>query len=261
MNGELRRVKILEYLTEHELLTGEEAAVRFDTSPATIRRDFALLDSLHRVQRFHGGIRAVSKPDDRVVSFALRSQWFSEEKRRLAEYAASLIPGGSTVFIDGGTTTVHLGMFLPSDVTVITNSLPLCNEIRGHWPEGAGPNIILPGGRLTSRDLLLLGPDAEEGVRRYHADIALFSVRAADGDSFYNNNEEVAGIERAMAACSDRSIVLIDHSKIGKTALCRLGDVSMAERLVTTPCREHARILAAIQKKGVKIDIVPEKQR
>ena len=52
MSGEIRRLRILEYLSRHEFLTVEEAVSLFQASPATIRRDFTEAAEKHHLQLF-----------------------------------------------------------------------------------------------------------------------------------------------------------------------------------------------------------------
>lgn len=248
-----RQQKMSEYLAEHEYLSVETAVARFAASPATVRRDFNEMGEAGIVERVHGGIRRTTSANDGLLPLALREQWFSEEKRRLAEATAALIPVGSIVFIDGGSTTAHLGMYLPEKLTVITNSLSLSALLSQRFPSGGGPEIYLTGGLLHLKSGLMLGPNAEAAATQYRADLAITSVRGLDATAAYNDTELIAGIERVMIANAKKLIVLADHTKIGRTSLCRVCALDRVATLVTTRDDANAAALDAIRAAGVEV--------
>ncbi len=250
-----RQKKMLEYLADHDELSVEDAVRLFNASPATVRRDFTDLDANGSVTRMRGGIRCSPGRQDNVLPFTLREKWFSEEKRRLAYKAFELVRNAKVLFIEGGTTTSHLGMFLSSPMqTLITNSIPLCNLLAGRFQSGGGPEVLLTGGRFQLRTGLLLGPNAESGAAQYHADAVILSVRGINSEAIYNNNELIAGIGRVMIANSARVIVIADHSKIGTQAMCRVSSLSPIDCLITMETPENRSALESIRAAGVHIE-------
>lgn len=253
MKQEFRQRKILEYLSDHEMLTVEDAVELLQASPATIRRDFCELAKARSVKKIHGGVVRAGKRDF-LLPFCLREQWFFEEKKRLAEKAMQLIRPGETLFIDGGTTTSHLGMLLPeTGNTVITNSLPLCGILTQRFRSKGTSEILLTGGRLHMMSGLLLGGGAEESLLQYHADTTLLSVRGLDAQALYNDTETITGVEKVMIARSSRLIVIADHSKIGHQALAQICPIHRVAHLVTTEIPENAEILDRIRRLGINV--------
>ncbi len=253
MKQEFRLRKMLEYLTDHEMLSVNDATVLLSASPATVRRDFSVLARNGSVKKLHGGIIPAQERDS-LLPFCLRARWYSEEKRKLAEKTVALLHPGETLFIDGGTTTSHLGMFLPeTGYTVITNSLPLCEILTQRFPNKGSSGVLLTGGRLHMASGLLLGSSAEESLRQYHAETTIFSVRGLDARTIYNDTETIAGIEKTMIARSDRLIVIADHSKIGKRAMAQICSIRKAAYLVTTETPENRDILEQIRDTGVQV--------
>ena len=53
-----------------------------------------------------------------------------EEKRRIAKYAASLVREGDTLFLDASSTVYAIMEFLTVPVTMITNNLSICMELK-----------------------------------------------------------------------------------------------------------------------------------
>ena len=253
MKQEFRLREMLEYLTDHEMLTTDTATALFSASPATVRRDFTILARNGSVRKLHGGIIRVQERDS-LLPFCLRARWYSEEKRMLAEKTMELLHPGETLFLDGGTTTSHLGMFLPATgYTVITNSLPLCEILSQRFPNQGTSGLLLTGGRLHMTSGLLLGSSAEESLRQYRADTTILSVRGLDTRALYNDTETIAGVEKAMIARSDRLIVIADHSKIGKRAMAQICPVQRAAYLITTETPENTEVLERIRKTGVRV--------
>ncbi len=252
-----RRKKMLEYLADHEELSVEDAIRLFAASPATVRRDFTEMAGKGSVTRVRGGIRAVPGRMDNTLPFTLRAKWFSEEKEALAAKAFQFVKHAKSFFIEGGTTTAHMGMYLsdPSQ-TIITNSIPLCDILAERFQSGVGPEVLLTGGRFHLRTGLLLGPNAEFGAGQYHTDVAILSVRGLDADSLYNNNELIAGIGRVMIANASKVIVLADHSKIGAQAMCRVCPVSRIDCLITTRTEENEPTLRSLASAGIHVEVV-----
>ena len=254
MSISARRRRIQEYLSEHEYLSVEEAVELFQASPATIRRDFAEISANGGVQRTRGGICRNSNRSDELIPFTLREKWYSNEKRYLAWRVYEYLKGVRSIFIDGGTTTAHLGIFLRNpEQVIITNSLSLCNIISELFPSGGGPEIRMTGGCFHPESGLFLGPHAEAAAASYHADVTVLSARGITSSGIYNHNELIAGINHRMIEQSDRVILIADHSKIGVTAMNRVCPIEKIEALFTVETEENQAILEEIRSAGVKV--------
>ncbi|MBQ9503201.1 MAG: DeoR/GlpR transcriptional regulator [Lentisphaeria bacterium] len=254
MGTAARRKRIQEYLSGKEMLTVDEAVRLFDASPATIRRDFAEIAQNGGVIRLRGGIRRLANRQDELIPFILRAKWYSEEKRYLAWRVHEYVRNVKTLFVDGGSTTTHLGIFLrdPRQV-IITNSLPLCNVIAEVFPSGGGPQVHVTGGCFQPESGLFLGSNAETAAAAYHADAAVLSARGVTPEGFFNHNEAIAGINRSMIAHADRVILMADHSKIGASAMNLVSSWEKIEALFTVETAENRRCLDAIRARGVKV--------
>ena len=254
MGIESRRRKIQEYLSDHDELTVEEAVRVFQASPATIRRDFAEISADGGVRRVRGGIRRLRNGRDNMIPFILRSKWYSAEKRYLARHVYEYLKGVHSFFVDGGSTTTHLAMFLrdPEQV-VITNSLALCNVIAELFPSGGGAEIRLTGGRFHPESGLFLGSRAEAAAAAYHAEVTVLSARGVTGSGIYNHNELIAGMNLRMIENSDRVVLIADHSKIGRHAMNKVCSLKKIEALFTVETAENRECLDEIRAAGVKV--------
>lgn len=254
MSKSSRRREIQEYLSGHDELTVEEAVRLFHASPATIRRDFTEISADGGVNRTRGGIRRRRNAEDDMIPFILRTKWYSAEKRYLAWCVYEYLKNVRTFFVDGGSTTTHLGMFLrnPAQV-VITDSLALCNVVAELFPSGGGAEIRMTGGRFHPESGLFLGSHAEAAAAAYHAEATVLSARGITPSGIYNHNELIAGINRRMIENSDRVILIADHSKIGRHAMNKVCSLDRIEALFTVRTPENRQCLDEIRAAGVKV--------
>ncbi len=236
MKRRLRQRQILELLQGLPELSVEEACERLGASPATVRREFAQLAREGRVEKTWGGIRA--SPDAPAPigppAFAKRLAENAAEKRAIAEAAAALLSDGDVVMIDGGTTTYQLCEFIAHKrIRIITNSLVIAQAVDRLKGRERGAEIYLTGGILEPESSVLSGPPAEALLKRYHAHWAFLSAAGVDAREVTNYNEAVLASERLMIEQSDRVVLLVDHTKLGRRAMCVLCPLRKVDHLFT----------------------------
>lgn len=247
-----RHDQILRYLTDHELLTVEEAADRFGSSPATVRRDFNLLAEKNLVERVRGGVKLASASS--IVPYNQRTTQLSAEKKAIAAAAAKLLEPHQVVIVDGGTTTTHLRACLPNfPLHLITNSVHLAAELDEDQADRSNVEVFLTGGFLYPKSGLLLGPGAQSTLSQYHADWAFLSVGGINAEGVSNTNELIGELERVMIANARRVAVLADHSKIDHRAMCQVCSLSEIDLLITDENEDTRTSLDAIRARGVEV--------
>ncbi len=251
-----RQDRILEYLSEHEYLTVPEAVKVFQASPATIRRDFDELAEKQLVRRIRGGIKPERTVPSGMEPFSLRELRHSAEKDLLAQAAVKVLEPGNVIFVDGGTTTFHIGLCLPEiDLRVITNSLRLARVLEERSTEKSSLEIYLTGGFLYPKSGILLGPSAEAGLAQYHADWAFLSVGGITAAGISNTNELVVEGERVMIRNSQKVAVLADHSKIGKNAMCHVCSLEEVDMVITDAWPENEAAIQGLRDQDVHVVI------
>ena len=249
-----RQDKILEGLSGKGFLSVADAVRSFKSSPATVRRDFAELSESGQAIKVRGGLKA--SPGGGMLPFSARAGIYSAEKEALAKSAAAMIKSGVVVFIVGGTTTFHMAGCLPDmNIRIITNSLRLASALEER-SSNARWEIYLTGGFLYTRSGILLGSNAQGSLAQYHADLAFLSASGIDGDGVYNNSELVVDTERVMISNSDRTVIMADHSKIGKRGLCKVCDIGKIGGIITDKNLDSRKSLNLIRKKGIEITLV-----
>lgn len=114
----------MNFVQERKTVSIHDLQAHVSTSPATLRRDLAFLESERKLVRTHGGAALpgflVGEP-----SFSLRQQAAAPAKQAIGEFAAALRGLKGSVFIDSGTTCLELGKCLLQrpEIKLFTNSI------------------------------------------------------------------------------------------------------------------------------------------
>lgn len=245
---------ILELVEKRGALTAREAAEALALSAPTIRREFKRLADAGAVRRVHGRIEQLAAEHDASLPLTLRRQWFTEVKERLARRVARELPESGAIFVDGGSTTAHLAMFLDSPkLRIITNSLALNALFMEKFPLSGGPELLLTGGVVDRKSAIMLGPEAERCIGNFCAECAVISGTALDGEFLYDNQDDAAALQKLMIANAKRTIVVADSSKLGKSAMCRSERTEKISLVVTDFTPETHDTVAELRRRGVKV--------
>jgi DeoR family transcriptional regulator, aga operon transcriptional repressor len=243
---------ILEQLAGNGSASVDELSDRLSVSGATIRRDLRQLADQRLLSRTHGGavIQAVSYE----LPVRYRTERHSQEKRRIGQAAAELVPPGAVVGITGGTTTTEAARVLASrqDLTVVTNALNIAAEL------AIRPNVslIVTGGMARSASFELVGPVAEQTLNGYHLDVALLGVDGIEAEAGCTTHDHTeARTNAVLLKRSKRAVVLADGTKLGKVAFATICDLSKVDTLITDEDADPAE-LARLRATGLDIRIV-----
>lgn len=226
-----RQNRIRRMVEQAGRMTVAELSERFEVSEATIRRDLEELDDQGWVQRTHGGALRVERAT-REPPILQRFHENQSEKQRIAQAAVGLIQPGETIFLGSGSTVLQIARQLPHPIqlTVITNSLPVVNEL------AASPDIdlIVIGGMLRSSELSMVGHIAEHDVREFRADRVFMGMRAIDvRHGFTNDYLPETMTDRAILGIAPQVVVAADHLKFGRVSSVLVGPVTAAQTMIT----------------------------
>lgn len=203
-------------------------------SQATVRRDLEDLERSGVVRRTHGGavlVRELPRPDRESRQVA--------EKRAIAEAALELVQPGSTYFLGGGTTTLQLAALLDGlDVTVVTNSIPIASQLAG-----GHTRVIVIGGTLRTPELSMVGPNAAEAIRAYRAEIAFLGAPALDAQcGFTQDGDAEAATDTAFLEMARRTVLLVDHTKLGRVSTTFVAGVTGIDTVVTDAAADPRQV-------------------
>ncbi|GIJ73928.1 DeoR family transcriptional regulator [Virgisporangium ochraceum] len=222
-----RRGELLRRIGESGYVSSTEAAAALGVSEMTIRRDLRQLAAQGLVNRVAGG--ASGAPPATGAPFEQRSDAAAGEKAAVARAAVALVPPGSVVALDAGTTVAALAGLLPGGLTVVTHSVPVITTCVGR----DDVELIALGGAYHASTRSFTGPITRAGLDDLAVDVAVLSATAAGPDGVYSANASDAETKRAMARIAGRVVLLLDHGKIGARAPMRFLDLGAVDVVVT----------------------------
>jgi DeoR family transcriptional regulator of aga operon len=251
--NEERRRAMIEILQRDGRVLVTDMARKFDTSQVTIRKDLEILHAHGLVHRTHGGALPAREGALEDPSLREKEKLHRREKLRIAASAAAEVKEGQVVILDSGTTTTAIARALRNfhNITIITNALNIAAELTG-----APVEVILTGGTLRKNSFSLVGPIAEETLRRLNADILFLGVDGFDvhyGLSTPNLLE--AKVNRVMVEVAKRTVAVCDSSKFGRRSLSLIIPPSALHEIIT----DHGvpkSDLKALRKIGVEVMLV-----
>ncbi|WP_069172965.1 DeoR/GlpR family DNA-binding transcription regulator [Streptomyces griseus] len=237
MAAHTRWTRLLEILGDQGHLDVLDAAERLGCSAATVRRDLDELARQNLLTRTRGGAVVSTVAYDLPLRYKAARK--ADEKQRIAKAAAELIPSGSTVGINGGTTTSEVARELAvrpepagggTALTVVTNAINIANELAVR-PQ---VKIVVTGGVARPNSYELVGPLMDSVLRTLALDYTILGVDAVHprfGAATHDESE--AGANRALAECAGTVIVVADSSKLGRRAFAQVCATDAVSILVT----------------------------
>ena len=251
--SEERRRAILDLIGRDGRALVKSLASKFGTSEVTIRQDLEVLHSHGLVHRTHGGALPVRTAALLDPSLQEKSKLRRKEKQRIAAAAARLVKEGQSVVLDSGSTTTAVARELRRfhQLTVITNAVNIAAELAGTPVE-----VILTGGTLRENSFSLVGPLAEESLRRLSADVLFLGVDGFDVHlGLTTPNLLEANVNRVMTEISRRTVVVCDSSKLGRRSLSLIASSSAVHQVITD--RQIAKSdLRALREEGIEVTVV-----
>ncbi|EHF02298.1 hypothetical protein HMPREF1008_00703 [Olsenella sp. oral taxon 809 str. F0356] len=225
-----RDAKILELLTVEKKMDVTRLSERLGVSNVTMRKDLDSLQDRGLVLREHG-FALLANPND--VSGRLAYHY--EEKRRIAQRAAELVPDGSTIMIESGSCCAILARELAvqkQGVTVVTNSVFIANYLR----DFPSVEAILLGGIMQRDSQVTVGPLLRTCAREFAVDHLFVGADGwIDGVGFTNGDQMRAEADRTMAESAGHVVVLTESEKFRQHGAIplRFGDKPLG--VVTDP--------------------------
>ncbi len=225
-----RHGRIQKILQNQGFVTIEYLARQFAVTPQTIRRDINVLSKEGLIQRFHGGAGMGSSTEN--VAYNERKIMCFEEKRQIAKMAARQIPDHVSLFINIGTTTEAVARALSNHrrLTAITNNLNVANILSNNEQF----EIIVAGGLLRHRDGGLIGEATIDFIRQFRVDYGIIGISGIDVDgTLLDFDYREVRAARTIIDNSRKVFLVADHTKFGRNAMVRLGNIGEVHALFT----------------------------
>jgi DeoR family transcriptional regulator of aga operon len=251
--NEERRRAILEMMQHDGRVLVVDLAKRFSTSQVTIRKDLEILHVRGLIQRTHGG--ALPSRGGALEDPTLREKekLHRKEKLLVAAAAARLVSEGQVVILDSGTTTTEIARALRNfqNLTIVTNAVNIAAELANSSLE-----VILTGGTVRKNSFSLVGPIAEETLRRLSADILFLGVDGFDVHyGLSTPNLQEAKVNRVMVEIAKRTVATCDSSKFGRRSLSLIIEPSALHHVITDRGIPKAD-LQALKRAGIEVTLV-----
>ena len=253
MLNEERRRAILDLLNREGRVLVTDLGRQFETSQVTIRKDLEILHARGLAHRTHGGALLAREGALADPTLREKEKLHRREKLRIAAAAAAMVQEGQVVILDSGTTTTAIARALRSfhNLTIVTNAVNIATELAG-----ADAEVILIGGTLRKNSFSLVGPIAEDTLRRLNADVVFLGVDGFDvhyGLSTPNLLE--AKVNRVMVEIARKVVAVCDSSKFGRRSLSLIVPPTGLHRVVTDHGAPKSD-LKALKKAGIEVTLV-----
>jgi DeoR family fructose operon transcriptional repressor len=236
----LRRAQILERIQRDGGVSVAELARDHAVSPITVHRDLEQLAREGLVERVHGGARALRSVPTRPGTLPLIATAWNQRveqsggaKAAMAAHAASMVPAGSTVFLDASSSALALARRLmedpPNELTLVTNSPAIAYEVI------AEPmHVVVCPGELDQHLRMLAGRWTVEFLHDLNFDLAFFSAAGLTLDAgLTTSRRPLADVVNAARAAAVRTVGLIDATKFGRASLVSILPAQELDLIVT----------------------------
>jgi len=249
---EKRLTRVLEHVLHAGSVTSAELAALTGVSIMTIHRDIDALVDRGLVRKFHGGVSALpSTVFESSSEFRMRVN--TTAKEAIAREAVSLVEPGMSVLLDDSTTGYAVAELLPQvgPLTVVTNFRRVIDLLH----DKQDIQLIALGGDYSRTHDSFLGVGAEDAVGGLNVDIAFLSTSAMTPEMTFHQEQAIVQVKRPMMTAATLPVLLMDATKLSRTALYRLAPTS-AYGLAIIDDRAPADVIAKIAE-NVDVRIAP----
>ena len=218
-------------------------------SRETVRKDIDYLAEAAKLQKIRGGATRIRSQE---IPMESRAQINISGKRRIANVLADLIPDGSSLFLDNGSSTLAVAQALSQhrSLTVYTNDFAVARQIAPNCQE-----LVFLGGQIDTQEMATIGVETTDQVRQYHADIAVISAGGLSAQALITDfSKDVVSFRAQMLRNGGQRFVIADKEKFGV-----LGRVAMPVppkgTCIVTDERPDADVIAAIAQNDLTLRV------
>ena len=255
----IRQQRIIEVLQSGGAYSYAELQKLLGVSSMTTRRDVDVLAKRGVLIKTIGGAQYTKVPQF-LLETSLSSRLGSNqaEKDAISARAMNFLEPQQTIFMDGSTTCITFARQIAKaqfPLSVVTNSGIIAMEIG----VSAQAKVICVGGEYDSQSASFVGALAESTCATFFVDQAFMSTKAFEPeDGTYESSIATLRIKQLMAKQASKLILLVDSSKFGQRALCKVIDVKSIDTIITDrKCPKEA--LQKLQNLGRQVFVAEPK--
>lgn len=251
MHQSEREHLILGLLANSSLVTFQQLSNVLDASAATIRRDLKRLEARGLVVRLHGGIKRAHQTPAEGSPAELQESLIANRPQKvlIGARAAELVKDGSSIILNGGTTTYAMAMALVHHkVQVLTNS----NTIARFLLSQSNNRVFVPGGEIFREQNLILSPFDNDVIRNFHGGTMFLGAYGVGSMGVMENDHLLVQAEHKLMQRAERLILLVESEKFARRASLVLCDLSRLDTVVTDDGLSKADE-AMLERAGVRV--------
>ena len=225
-----RILEMERYILDRGASTMEELRDHFEVSMNTVRRDVAELLKRGTVEKVYGGVCA-RKNEQALTPYEVRRRGSEDAKAAIGRRAAELVQDGDIIFIDSGTTTLHIIDYLADkrELTIITHNLEAINRALPH----ENITIIALPGQVRRKTHSFTGDDAVRYLKRFNVRTAFMASTGLSSHGVTNSSPMEYEIKKCAVESAEKTVLLISRSKFGVTGLMTFAQLEDFDVLVT----------------------------
>jgi DeoR family fructose operon transcriptional repressor len=228
---EERFCEILKIVENKKTVTVQELTELLDTSESTIRRDLTVLHKKGMLIKVHGGATAIGvsfSTVDREV--AIRQDLNTEEKIRIAQYAANLIEPDDFIYLDAGTTTGFMIDYITErDAIFVTNAIEHARKLASK-----GIKTFILGGEFKFATEAVVGSKTTEELKHYNFTKGFFGTNGVSKKSgFTTPDVNEAMVKTVAIQRTKQSYMLCDNSKFSQISPVTFADFEEVTMITT----------------------------
>lgn len=246
-----RQARITDLVLSSGSVSAQEMAETFGVSVMTIHRDF---DELQRqgVLRKARGVATAQPSGTFESNVEYRAKANLDAKRLIAQHAARYVEPGMSVLLDDSTTALQLLPHLAAraPLTVATNHLAALVELA----RLRDVHVVALGGHYDVQHDSFLGSACADAVRAMRFDVAFVSTSAVSEGYAFHQEDKIVAVKRAMVEVAARTHLMVDHTKLARSALHRMLPLHRFASVVVD-AGVPDRALAALRENDVRVDV------
>lgn len=255
---EAHKNELIAMLKTVDFISVNSVSEKLGISLPTARRLCVQLGLENKAVRVHGGLRPL-EPDRGEYSFDRFKNECSEEKRRIARYASSLVQSDQVIFIEAGTTLSQFALALAerirnreiTNVVIFTNSLINLNLLHP-----VHSNIQLIGGQYRAERKDFVGYLSELMLRNLHFDLCFIGADAISLSSgVMAMDMDTVRFDAELAAQSKQVVILAHAAKFYRNSLISYVPLNKVSAIITDDSIQPST-LSEYRQKGIHIEAV-----
>jgi DeoR family ulaG and ulaABCDEF operon transcriptional repressor len=231
---EAERVRIISKLVqERSVVSVLDLVEILGASEATVRRDINGMAEAGVLRRIRGGVEALTpRHESHLVGtpFLLNQEIGVAQKRAIAQAAVELIADGSSVIINGGTTTFAMVEFLVDrQLDILTNSVPILSALL----TTSRNRVSLPGGTVYREQSIVLSPYENDSIEHFWGQQLFTGCFGLNRFGMMEADPLIVQAETKLLKRAEQLVVLADSRKLRQRSSMIVAGIERIQTLIT----------------------------